>query len=56
MSELYFPPGTFTTIASGWTLLKAKLFGKKYVSHSGPYTLVAYYYKGVYYITRYDAL
>jgi hypothetical protein len=45
---------TFT--ASGWELFKAKLFGQKFEERSGPYTIVAYYYKGKLYVTRLDAL
>ena len=51
-----FPNGRARYTASWWTLLKAKLFGKKYVSRSGRYTLIAYYWRGIYYVTRYDAL
>lgn len=50
-----FPPKCVST-ASAWTIFKAKLFGRKYVERSGRYTLVMYRWRGVFYITRYDAL
>lgn len=51
-----FPAGKVTSLGGGWQLFKARLFGRKYVSRAGRFTLVAYYYKGTYYITRYNAL
>lgn len=34
-----------------WTRLWVTLFGHKHVEHSGPYTMIAYYYKSIWYVT-----
>jgi hypothetical protein len=44
----------FTATAKGWELFKATLFGKKVISRSMPYIMVAYYYKDKWFITKYE--
>lgn len=56
ISSGMYPPGDFTFSAGFWTLLRAKLFGRKFDEQIGRYRVVAYYWRGTYYFTRYDAL
>jgi len=57
MHEEYFGwPSVSTFNPSFWFMLKLRLFGRKLVERSGPFTAVWYAYKGKLYMTRYDAL
>lgn len=57
MNEQYFQfPNKVTFNPSFWFMLKLRLFGKKITERHGPITAVWYLYKGVLYMTRYDAL
>lgn len=49
-------PKDFTCTASRVELLKAALFGQKYVSLSFPWQLTAYLYKGKFYIKEYKRM
>ena len=51
-----YPKGPLKFHAHWWDLLRAKLFGKKYDERIGRYRVVAYYWRGTWYFTRYDAL
>ncbi len=53
MKKEIFGDKRFITLTNRWTIFKVWLFGKKFVDYRGGYTLVAYLYKGIYYITKY---
>lgn len=46
-------PKEFTVTATRWQLLKARIFGEKYHDRSGTWEIIAYRYKGKFYITSY---
>lgn len=53
MGDPYFKEAFATITASRWTLLMARLFGKKRFGHDGKYAVKLSFWRGKYYLLEF---